>query len=144
MGEDAAFTRGASAGGFLLDGARCALIICYDLRFAELARTLALPGLDVLFVVSQWPEARAEHLSVLTQARAIENQMFVVLCNSCGRAGETKYGGNSAVVDPWGRVLARAGGGEQILSAELELEKLDEIRATIPVFVDRRPELYRL
>ena len=144
MGEDAAFAKGDSLARFSLDGASCALIICYDLRFPELVRTLALPGLDILFVVSQWPDKRVSHLEILSRARAIENQMFVALCNSCGEAFGTQFGGHSAVIDPWGAVLAQAGEKEEILSAEADLSILNEIRGSIPVFCDRRAELYEL
>ncbi len=142
MGEDAVFRKGNFLARFQLDGAQCALIICYDLRFPELVRSLALPGLDILFVVSQWPEQRISHLNVLSQARAIENQMFVAVCNSCGEAFGTKFGGRSAVIDPFGNVLAQAGEQETIITAEVNLAELQEIRASIPVFQDRRPELY--
>jgi len=142
MGEDAAYTKGETLARFALDGASCAVIVCYDLRFPELARTLALPGLDVLFVVSQWPEQRAGHLSVLSRARAIENQLFLALCNGCGEAYGTRYGGHSAILDPWGTVLAEACSGEELLTAEADLTELTRIRAVIPVFRDRRPELY--
>lgn len=143
MGEDHYFTPGDHLCRFTLDGAQCGIIICYDVRFPELTRSLTVPGLDVLFVVSQWPLVRAFHLRTLITARAIENQMFVVCCNSCGTAGETVYGGNSAVIDPWGELLASAGEGEQRLSAHCEFEKLTQIRNTIPVFRDRRPALYQ-
>ena len=143
MGEDKTYRQGDSLARFTLDGVRCALIICYDLRFPELIRSLALPGLDILFVVSQWPEARIPHLEVLSQARAIENQMFVALCNSCGTAFGTKFGGHSAVIDPWGTVLAQADDRQSIVFAEADWKILEQIRATIPVFRDRRPELYR-
>ncbi|HWQ06208.1 MAG TPA: carbon-nitrogen family hydrolase [Feifaniaceae bacterium] len=144
MGEDMAFAKGDSLARFSIDGASCALIICYDLRFPELVRTLALLGLDILFIVSQWPDKRISHLEVLSRARAIENQMFVSLCNSCGEAFGTRFGGHSAVIDPWGTVLAQAGEAEEILSAEADLSVLQEIRGSIPVFRDRRAELYEL
>ena len=142
MGEDKYFTPGDHLCRFVLDGVSCGLIICYDVRFPELTRTLTVPGLDMLFVVSQWPKVRTFHLRSLTTARAIENQMFVVCCNSCGVAGETVYGGNSAVIDPWGETIALAGESEEILQCECNLGILDSIRSTIPVFRDRRPELY--
>jgi len=66
----------------------------------------------------------------------------VVCCNSCGTAGETVYGGNSAIIDPWGETLSLAGESEQLLSAQCDLSILTNIRSTIPVFRDRRPELY--
>lgn len=144
MGEDNFFTPGDHLCRFSLDGLSCGLIICYDVRFPELTRTLTVPGLDMLFVVSQWPKVRTFHLRSLTTARAIENQMFVVCCNSCGTAGETVYGGNSAIIDPWGETLALAGEAEQLLSAECDPDILKNIRSTIPVFRDRRPELYQI
>jgi predicted amidohydrolase len=70
--------------------------------------------------------------------------MFVALCNSCGEAFGTRFGGHSAVIDPWGTVLAQAGEAEEILSAEADLSILQEIRGSIPVFRDRRAELYEL
>ena len=127
---------------FTLDGVSCGLIICYDLRFPELTRSLTVQGLDVLFVVAQWPNLRTHHLRSLCVARAIENQIFLVCCNSCGTAGNTTCGGNSSVVDPWGETLALAGAEEQRISAECDLQILENIRSTIPVFRDRRPELY--
>lgn len=142
MGEDNYFSPGDHLCRFMLDGVRCGLIICYDVRFPELTRSLTVPGLDMLFVVSQWPKVRTFHLRSLTTARAIENQMFVICCNSCGTAGETVYGGNSAIIDPWGETVALAGETQQLLSADCDLEILTNIRSTIPVFRDRRPELY--
>lgn len=142
MGEHNSFSKGDHTATFMLDGVRCGIIICYDLRFPELTRTLTLKGVDVLFVVSQWPAVRVAHLNTLSEARAIENQMFVVLVNSCGTAGDTKYGGNSSVIDPWGVVLKRAGDKEEILSQELDLGIIKNIRETINVFRDRMPSLY--
>ncbi|MBQ1264940.1 MAG: carbon-nitrogen family hydrolase [Oscillospiraceae bacterium] len=143
MGEDDFYEAGDHLCRFTLDGVSCAVIICYDIRFPELTRSLALPGLDVLFVVSQWPAVRTMHLQTLTRARAIENQMFLACCNSCGTAGETVYGGGSVILDPWGAELAQAGTNEQIITAKLDLSVLTQIRGSIPVFRDRRPELYR-
>lgn len=142
MGEDKAFTKGKSLRRFTLDGAQCAVIVCYDLRFPELIRTLALPGLDILFVVSQWPQSRAKHLAVLAEARAIENQLFLALCNSCGEAFGTRYGGRSALIGPWGETLAQAESAEETIAADADLSTLTKIRGSIPVFSDRRPELY--
>ena len=144
MGEDDFFTPGDHVCRFTLDGVNCGLIICYDVRFPELTRTLTVPGLDMLFVVSQWPKVRTFHLRSLTTARAIENQMFVVCCNSCGTAVETVYGGNSAIIDPWGETISLAGETEQIISADCDMEILSNIRGTIPVFRDRRPQLYQI
>ena len=144
MGEDQYYAAGDHLCRFTLDGKDCGLIICYDVRFPELTRSLTVQGLDMLFVVSQWPKIRTFHLRSLTTARAIENQMFVVCCNSCGVAGETVYGGNSAIIDPWGETITLAGEQEQILTAQCDMQILDNIRSSIPVFRDRRTELYNI
>lgn len=143
MQEDNFFQKGDHLCRFTLDGVQCGILICYDIRFPELTRTLTVEGLDVLFLVSQWPTVRLAHLQLLTAARAVENQMFTVCCNSCGTAGETVYAGGSQIVDPWGTILARAEAKEQLLTADLDLSILDNIRNSIHVFRDRRPELYR-
>ena len=144
MGEQDFFTPGDHLCRFELDGVPCGILICYDIRFPELTRTMALEGMDLLFVVSQWPAVRDAHLRTLTTARAIENQMFLACCNSCGTAGETVYGGRSVILDPWGKELASAGAQEQILTADCDLSVLHGIRTSINVFRDRRPELYRV
>ena len=142
MGEGDYFEKGDHLCRFTLDGVSCGLIICYDIRFPELTRSLTVPGLDMLFMVSQWPNIRTFHLRSLTTARAIENQMFLCCCNSCGKAGQTQYGGNSAIIDPWGETIALAGENEELLSAECDFSILQNIRTSINVFADRRPELY--
>ena len=144
MGEDDYYTGGDHLCRFTLDGVKCGIIICYDVRFPELARSLALQGLDMLFVVSQWPKERIFHLRTLNTARAIENQMFVVCCNSCGTAGKTVYGGKSAIIDPWGQTVVAAGEYEEILTGDCDLNTLTYIRNTIPVFRDRKPDLYNI
>lgn len=144
MQEDCYFAPGDHLCTFCLDGITCGIVICYDLRFPELTRSLALQNIEVLFVVSQWPAARISHLTCLSQARAIENQIFVAVCNSCGRAGDTRYGGYSAIVNPWGDVLAQAREEEIILSAVCDMGTIRDIRSNIHVFQDRRPELYQI
>ena len=96
----------------------------------------------MLFVVSQWPEARVMHLEALSRARAIENQMFVCLCNSA--ASDTRCGGHSALIAPDGTYLAHAGAGEALLTGEADFSVIDGIRSSINVFRDRRAGLYRL
>ncbi len=142
-GENAAFSPGNTLCRFVLDGVQCGIIICYDLRFPELTRTMALEGLDLLFVPAQWPWQRVMHLETLARARAIENQMFLALCNSVGAAGDTRCGGHSAIIEPWGEYLAHAGEGEEIISAQADFSILKNIRESINVFRDRKPELYR-
>ena len=142
MGEHDYFQKGSHLTRFTLDGHACGILICYDIRFPELTRTLALEGMDFLFLVAQWPAVRVGHLQALTTARAIENQMFVACCNSCGKAGETVYGGHSFVADPLGVTAAKADENESIVYADCDTAPLQKIRETINVFRDRRPELY--
>ena len=144
MGEQDYFTAGDHLCVFTLDGVRCGVIICYDLRFPELARTLALHGIDLLFVPAEWPKVRIAHWQTLNRARAIENQIFLACCNGCGTAGETIYGGNSAIYDPWGVVLAQAGEKEELITADCDLSIIDNIRSSMHIFADRRPELYKI
>ena len=140
-GEHNLFTPGDHVCRFTLEGVPCGLIICYDIRFPELTRTLTVQGVDLLFVVSQWPAKRAMHLDTLARARAIENQTFLALCNSA--AADTHCAGHSAIIDPWGEYLAQAGEAEETISADLDFSVIEGIRTSINVFHDRRPGLYR-
>lgn len=144
MHEDYYFKKGNRVTTFELDGVKCGVIICYDIRFLELARTLALQGIKILFVVAQWPITRIMHWEVLNTARAIENQIFVVCVNSCGTAGETIYGGHSAIINPWGEIIAKASNKEEIITADIDLNIVEKIRSTINVYNDRRTDLYKI
>lgn len=143
MGEDEYFTAGDRVVRFQLDGVNCGIIICYDVRFPELIRTMSVPGIEVLFVVAQWPAIRRFHWQTLNQARAIENQCFVACTNSCGVAGETQYGGYSAIYDPWGELVGGAGANEMIVTADMDLNIIQNIRNSINVYRDRKPGLYQ-
>lgn len=142
MGEDDYFSKGEHICRFRMDGHDVGILICYDIRFPELTRAMTLPGIELLFMVSQWPDVRVPHLKVLTQARAIENQMYLACCNACGRAGKTQYGGNSSVIDPWGAVLAQAGEQQQIITADCDFSVNEKIRSSMHIFADRRPDIY--
>lgn len=146
MGEEKIFRAGSAAAPiFPLDGHPCGLITCYDLRFPELARTLALAGAELLLVPAQWPLARVGHYELLLAARAVENQLFTAGCNSCGVIDGTAFGGSSRIVDPLGAVLAAADNAEEALvTARLDFAALPAVRAAIPIYRDRRPEAYRL
>lgn len=142
MDEDKYLQAGHSLGELTIDDTKAGMMICYDIRFPELARSLALQGAKVLFVPAQWPHPRLHHWKTLLQARAIENQMFVVACNRMGVTGHTEFFGHSMVIDPWGEIIAEAGEEETTLYGEIDLSIVDKVRETIPVFADRRPELY--
>jgi len=128
----------------LADGTGLGLTICYDLRFPELYRRLAVDGARVLAVPSAFTEPTTrDHWEILLRARAIENQAFVVAANQVGRhAPGLKTGGRSMIVDPWGIVLAQAADIECHIVAELDLDRLARIRADLPSLANRRPEIY--
>ena len=142
MGEDDYFAKGDHICRFRMDGRDVGILICYDIRFPELTRAMTLPGLELLFMVSQWPDVRVSHLRLLTQARAIENQMYLACCNACGRAGDTQYGGSSSVIDPWGNVLAQGGEKQEIITADCDFSVNEKIRSSMHIFADRRPDIY--
>lgn len=105
-----------------------AALVCFDLRFPELATAQVDRGAELLLVSAQWPRARRQHWRVLLQARAIENQIFVVACNTCGRVGESDFAGTSMIIAPDGEVLAEAGGTPQALGAPLDFSRLAAAR----------------
>ncbi|MEK0314062.1 carbon-nitrogen family hydrolase [Cohnella sp. 56] len=142
MDEHLHLEAGENHGRFELEGVPAGAMICYDIRFPELARKLALEGAKILFVPAEWPHPRLHHWRTLLQARAIENQMYVIACNRSGESGTTRFFGHSMIVDPWGEVVSEAGEDEMILRAEIDLALTDEVRDRIPVFDDRRPSLY--
>ncbi len=130
----------------LADGTRMGMSVCYDLRFPELYRTLAVGGAQVLVVPSAFtvPTTR-DHWEVLLRARAIEDQAFVVAANQIGEhADGLRSGGRSAIVDPWGVVLAVAPDREGHVVADLDLDGLERVRGVLPSLANRRPGAYRL
>ena len=128
------------------DGLQLGLTICYDLRFPELYRILALRGARVVTVPANFTRVTGEaHWEVLLRARAIENQVFVIAPGQGrGPGAEGDSYGNSMIVDPWGEVLARAGGeGEDFIAADLDLGRQDEIREKLPSLANRVAGAYR-
>jgi predicted amidohydrolase len=126
-------------------GVEVGLSVCYDLRFPELYRILAVRGARLLVVSAAFTLATTrDHWETLLRARAIENQAFVVAANQVGaHPGGHHSGGRSMIVDPWGLVLAQAQDGEGFALAELDLERQREIRASLPSLANRRPGAYR-
>ncbi len=120
------------------------LSICYDLRFPELFRILALRGAQLLFVPSAFTLASGrDHWEVLLRARAIENQAFVLAPNQSGSAApHFRSYGHSAIVDPWGRVLAECQEEVGFIVAELDLAEQRRIRESLPSLANRRPQVY--
>jgi predicted amidohydrolase len=127
------------------DGVGLGLSICYDLRFPELYRLLAVEGAKILAVASAFTLATTrEHWEVLLRARAIEDQCFVVAANQVGEhVPGIQTGGRSMIVDPWGVVLAQAPDTESVAVADLDLGRLEDIRAKLPSLANRRASAYR-
>jgi predicted amidohydrolase len=128
----------------LADGTPLGLTVCYDLRFPELYRRLAVDGALIITIPSAFTEPTTrDHWEVLVRARAIEDQCFVVAANQVGRhAPGLKTGGRSMIVDPWGLVLAQAPDAETHVIADLDLDRLQRIRRELPSLANRRPEVY--
>ncbi|MCO7221114.1 nitrilase-related carbon-nitrogen hydrolase [Klenkia sp. PcliD-1-E] len=117
---------------------RVSLFVCYDLRFADEFWALA-PDTDVYLVPANWPAARRLHWQTLLQARAIENQAYVVGCNRVGTAGDgTEHVGDSRVISPLGELLATAAGGETVLVAEVDPAEVARVRDRFRFLQDRR------
>jgi len=128
----------------LAAGVGLGLSICYDLRFPELYRELAIRGAEIIAVPAAFtlPTTR-DHWEVLVRARAIEDQCFVIAANQIGEhPGGLRSGGRSMIVDPWGLVLASAPDTETAIVADLDLEALREIRRRLPSLANRRPQVY--
>lgn len=119
-----------------LEGWHLGLLTCYDLRFPELARARAVAGADVLVLPAAWVAGprKVEHWRTLLRARAIENTTYVVAAAQPG----PRYSGHSLVVAPDGEVLAEAGEGEEVLTATLERDRLEDVRRTNPSLANRR------
>ncbi len=114
------------------------LTTCYDLRFPELFRRLVDAAARLVLVPAAWPAARVEAWSLLGRARAIEDQVVIVQCNTAGTHADVTMGGRSQVVDATGAVLAEAGDGEEVLVADVDLAAVDAWRERFPVLADRR------
>jgi predicted amidohydrolase len=122
-------------------------LICYDVRFPELSRTLALKGAQLLLLSAQWPIGRIRQWDLLIRARAVENQLFIVAANRSGQDPGISYGGHSGIFSPGGDALVvclekQDGGGLSVLSGEIDLEEVETFRRLIPCFKERVPQAY--
>ena len=129
---------------FDLPWGRTALAICYDLRFPEMWRHYMQAGAQLILIPAEWPIPRVEHWRLLLRARAVENQLFVVGCNRAGGGSDSQhpFGGHSAAVDPWGKVLVEGELEPGLFLATLDLEEVARCRRLFPWLDDRRPDLY--
>ncbi|MFA9476869.1 carbon-nitrogen family hydrolase [Phycisphaerales bacterium AB-hyl4] len=140
-GEDDHFAGGDRLALFDWQGLKVAPVVCYDLRFPELFRHLTRAGAELFAVIANWPAARAHHWRPLLQARAIENQAFVVGLNRCGQDPNVPYSGQSVAYDPQGRAVAEAGEQPAMLDCDIDREVLTTFRAKFPALRDMRADL---
>jgi predicted amidohydrolase len=127
------------------DGVELGLTVCYDVRFPELYRILAIRGARVVTIPAAFtvPTTR-DHWEVLVRARAIEDQCFVIAANQVGTHVEgLASGGRSMIVDPWGLVLAQAADAQTVITADLDLDAQAVMRTRLPSLANRRPVAYR-
>ncbi len=126
-----------------LDFAKVGLSVCYDIRFAEIYRKMALMGAEIIVCSAAWPYPKYDHWITLNKARAIENQCFVVAVNQCGKNASGNIDlGQSMVINPWGEIVASAGSEDGVVAAEIDLDEVTKIREEISVFKDRKEEVY--
>jgi len=120
---------------------RIGIALCYDLRFPELSRKMALAGAELLVYPSQWPEIRLGHFHTLLAARAIENQVFAAGVNRAGRSAAIQFGGGSTVISPRGAVLAQLNGEDGYAEVDLDLDQVAAARETITYLAGRVREV---
>jgi omega-amidase len=130
-GEQEVYAAGDGPVVVTIEGARIALFICYDLRFPELFRAVA-PDIDAALVIANWPERRSAHWEVLTRARAIENQCYIIAVNRTGIGDGVEYDGGSVAYDPWGEPLGIGGGGNAPRVVDIDPARVKLVRARYP------------
>ena len=137
-GEDKSYAPGTAVQTFKCNDFSVSPFICYDLRFPEVFRIAAFQGATLIVVIANWPAIRIDHWEILLRARAIENQAFVVGVNRCGKDPNLEYPGRSLILDQQGRFLAEANDSECVISADLDLNALNDWRDHFPALDDAR------
>lgn len=148
VAADAFVTPGGAIRAFDMGGVTVGLVICYELRFPEVARALALQGAQILINVTNWPAGADVVPEILVPCRAVENHVHLLACDRAGEEGDLSFIGRSAVHGPDGGVIARAGAGEEVLFAEIMpgrgLDVASQAKGgyVLELLKHRRPELY--
>lgn len=142
MGEDRFLSPGSKTLVISTSAGRLGVAICYDLRFPELFRKMALEGAEVICLPAEWPKPRQEHWRTLLRARAMENQLFLVATNCCGVQGKLDFFGMSLMLSARGEVLAEGGETDTELVATFDYQEMVDYRSQIRCYHDRRPEIY--
>jgi len=136
------FKGGSKFSIFVINGWKVGIIICYDWRFPESVRCLALQGAELVIIpfatptIDMWPKA--------LPTRAWENGLYIATCNKVGKEGDWDFPGGSSVVDPEGNIIKSAGNNEETITADLDLSLIYQARIKSPIFRDRRPEMYKI
>jgi omega-amidase len=141
--EDQGSSPGTELGIFSLGALTCGIAICYDLRFPDLFRLYARQGVQAVFVPSAWPQIRTRHWELFLQARALENQMYVIGVNTTGQTPVESYSGDSITTDPHGTIISRANDAEQLIFTDLDPALVESARRSFPVEQDRKDALYQ-
>ena len=142
MGEDRFLSPGDRSLVVSTSVGRLGVAICYDLRFPELFRKMALEGAEIVCLPAEWPKPRQEHWRTLLRARAMENQLFLIATNCCGVQGKLDFFGMSLLLSARGEVLAEGGETDTELIATFDAQEMIDYRAQIRCYDDRRPEIY--
>jgi predicted amidohydrolase len=142
MGEDRFLSPGDKTLVVSTSAGRIGVAVCYDLRFPELFRKMALEGAEIICLPAEWPKPRQEHWRTLLRARAMENQLFIAAANCCGIQGKLDFFGMSLLLSARGEVLAEGGEKETDLVATFDYQELVDYRKQIRCYDDRRPEIY--
>jgi len=139
------FTAGDKAVIVETDIGKIGLSICYDIRFPELYRSLTYAGAEIIVCCANWPYQRLDHWLTLNRARAIENQIFFISSNQVGKVQEGLIAaGHSMVINPWGDIIASAGGEEGVVLTEIDLDAVKKLREDFPALDDRNLDAYEI
>jgi predicted amidohydrolase len=123
-----------------MDSFNVGLSICYDLNFPEVFRSLALKGAEIILLSAAWPKIAGRVWDLLLPARAVENQVYMVACNQTGN----EYYGHSKIIDYTGKIVAELTDEEDVITAEIDIDKLRKWKSIVTYFYDRRPEIYKI
>ena len=145
LDEDSCITPGNTLEIIEIGDMKWGLMICYDLRFPEMSRSLVLNGAEVLVLCSAWPFPRVNHWKLLTCVRAVENQAYFIASNRVGSDGTVTFCGSSCIIDPYGVIVASAAEDQEaLIVGEISKEYLLSVRNRMPIFQHRREDLYQI
>ena len=138
--EDQHYDPGDGPVSFSLNDMEAACLICYDLRFPELFRSLA-DRCSLILIIASWPAPRQRHWDILLPARAVENQLYIVGVNRAGEGGGHLFTGGSAIIDPAGEMVAHGGDRENLVVGEINSQRVKKVRSDMPFLKDRKIRL---